>query len=104
MIKESAYSVKEYCLDAIIAIILGTLAVILMVIAVIASYKYDGNGPAAVGLLGIGSLILSTCGLRFSVSAWKSPDGGLLMKRIAFVENSIPLIAALVFYIIGWVL
>ena len=104
MIKESAYSVKKYCVDAIIAVVLGGLAIILMIAAVVASYKYNGNGPAAVGLLGIACLILSICGVGFSVSAWKSADGGLLMKRIAFIENAIPLLCAMVFYVLGWVL
>lgn len=104
MIKESEYSVKEVSLDAVIAGILGTLSIIAMIVAVIASYRYDGNGPAAVGLLGILSFIMSVCGIGFSIAAWKSADGGILMKRIVFIENILVFLVAVVFYILGWAL
>lgn len=103
MIKESEYSVNVVSKDAIIACILGTLAIVSMIVAVVASYRYNGNGPAAVGLLGIAGFIMSLCGIGFSVAAWKSADGGILMKRIVFIENIIPLLVAVVFYILGWV-
>lgn len=104
MIKESEYSTKSVSSDSVIACILGILSIFFMILAVVASYKYDGNGPAAVGLLGIGSLIFSLCGLGFSVAAWKSADGGILMKRMVFIENCIPLIIALIFYCLGWMI
>ena len=36
--------------------------------------------------------------------AWKSVDGGMLMKRIAGICNAIPFLLAIVLYVIGWVL
>lgn len=104
MIKDSAYSVKNISVDAVIACVLGGVSVLCMVGAVVASYLYDGKGPAAVGLLGIGGLIIALCGIGFSISAWKSPDGGLLMKRIAVIVNVVPLLGALALYILGWFL
>lgn len=100
---KNAYSVKSVSSDAVISCILGSLSVICMVGAVIASYTYSGKGPAIVGLLGIGSLIVSTVGLIFSVAAWKSQDGGFLMKRIAMFLNAIPLLLGIILYIIGWI-
>ncbi|MGN0153390.1 MAG: hypothetical protein ACI4A3_02990 [Lachnospiraceae bacterium] len=102
MIKESAYSVKSVSVDAIIACVLAGLSIVSIAGAIVISCVYDGNGPAAVGLLGIGSVLLSVMGIVFTVSAWKSMDGGLLMKRIAGILNIIPLIIAVVLYIIGW--
>lgn len=102
MIKESAYSVKSVSVDAIIACVLAGLSIVSIAGAIVISCVYDGKGPAAVGLLGIGSVFLSVMGIVFTVSAWKSMDGGLLMKRIAGILNIIPLIIAVVLYIIGW--
>ncbi|MDE6760963.1 MAG: hypothetical protein K2J90_09850 [Lachnospiraceae bacterium] len=102
MIKESAYSVKSVSTDAIIACILAGVSLCCMLGALLISYLYDGKGPAAVGLLGIGSLILAVLGIVFTVYAWKSEDGGLLMKRIAGVLNTIPLLVAVIFYVWGW--
>ncbi len=104
MIKESEYSVNMVSKDAIIACVLGVLSILAMLGAVFASYRYDGNGPAVVGLLGIASLILSLSGIGFCIAAWKSADGGILMKKVVFVENVIPLLVAIAFYVIGWVL
>ena len=72
MIKESEYSVNMVSKDAIIACVLGVLSILAMLGAVFASYRYDGNGPAVVGLLGIASLILSLSGIGFCIAAWKS--------------------------------
>ena len=104
MIKDSAYSIKSISIDAVIACVLGGLSVVGILGAILASYLYDGKGPAAVGLVGIGSLIFSLSGLCFSLAAWKSQDGGLLMKRIAVIVNAVPLLGALILYILGWVL
>ncbi len=101
---KNAYSVKSVSSDAVISCALGAVAILFMVIAVVASYRYDGNGPAIVGLLGIGSLILSVNGMVFSIAAWKSQDGGFLMKRFAMFLNIIPLVVAFVLYVIGWIM
>lgn len=104
MVKDSAYSVKSISADAVVSLVLGGLSIFCMLGAVLASYLYDGKGPAAVGLLGIAGLMLALAGIGFSVSAWKSQDGGLLMKRIAVIINVVPLLGALVLYVLGWIL
>lgn len=75
-----------------------------MIGAVIISYLYNGEGPAAVGLLGIAGLIMAIMGIVFTVSAWKSEDGGIMMKRIAGVVNAIPLLIGIILYFLGWIL
>jgi hypothetical protein len=102
MVKESAYKVKNISVDAVVGCVLGGLSLCCLIGAVITSYLFDGNGPAAVGLLGVAALFLSVVGLAFSICAWKSVDGGLLMKRIAVIVSVIPLVIALGFYIWGW--
>ena len=89
MLKESAYSIKSVSVDAIIACVLAGLSVCCLSGAVIMSYAYNGKGPAAVGLLGIGSFLLAIMGL---------------MKRIAGICNAIPLLLAIVLYVTGWVI
>lgn len=100
--KESAYKVKNFSMDAVVACVLGGIAVVCMLGAMLTSYLYQGHGPAAVGLLGIASLIMAVSGLIFSICAWKSVDGGISMKRIAMILNAVPLIIALLLYVIGW--
>ena len=102
MIK-NAYSVKSISTDAVISCILGGISSLCMIGAVVASYLYDGKGPAVVGLLGVGGLIIAISGIVFSVAAWKSQDGGFLMKRIALFLNAIPLLIAIIIYIVGWI-
>ncbi|MBQ9983029.1 MAG: hypothetical protein IJP29_00405 [Lachnospiraceae bacterium] len=97
------YSVKAISTDAVISCVLGSISVLCMLGGIAASYLYGGNGPAIVGLLGIGSLITSMCGIGFSVAAWKSQDGGFLMKRVAMFLNAIPLLLSVILYIVGWI-
>ena len=104
MIKDSAYSIKSISVDAVVSCVLGGVSLLGILGAILASYLYNGNGPAAVGLLGIGSLIFALSGLGFGIAAWKSQDGGLLMKRIAIILNAVPLLGAVILYILGWVL
>ncbi|MBQ4057516.1 MAG: hypothetical protein IJD40_01135 [Lachnospiraceae bacterium] len=99
----NAYSVKSVSSDAVISCVLGGISILCMTGAVVASYMYSGNGPAVVGLLGIGSLIMALSGIGFSVAAWKSQDGGFLMKRIAMILNILPLVLAVILYIVGWI-
>ena len=99
--KESAYKVKNYSLDAVIACVLGGISISCMLGAVITSYMYSGNGPIAVGLLGIGSLLIALTGIIFSISAWKSVDGGLMMKRIGMILNVVPMMIAVFLYVWG---
>ena len=103
MMKESAYKVRNFSWDAVIACILAGISLICMLGAIVISYFYNGQGPAAVGLLGIGSLFTAFLGIIFSACAWKSVDGGLLMKRIDMILNVVPLGAALFLYILGWI-
>lgn len=99
----NAYSVKSISKDAVVSCVLGSISIVSMIGAIVVSYIYDGNGPAFVGLLGIGSLIMAFSGLGFSFAAWKSQDGAFLMKRIAMVLNILPLLCAVILYIVGWI-
>lgn len=104
MLKESAYSVKNVSVDAVIACVLAGLSIVCLIGAVVMSYLYDGKGPAAVGLLGIGALLLAITGIVFTIAAWRSQDGGMLMKRIAGICNMIPVLLVIVLYVVGWVM
>lgn len=98
----NAYSVKSVSSDAVISCVLGGISIVFMIGAVVASYMYSGKGPTIVGLLGMGSLIMALSGMGFSVAAWKSQDGGFLMKRVAMLVNVLPLAIAVILYIVGW--
>lgn len=99
--KDSAYSIKSVSADAVVACVMAGCSVLCMAGAVVVSYRFEGRGPAAVGLLGIGGLLFAMLGIVFTVSAWKSPDGGLLMKRIAGIINGILFGIYVLFYILG---
>lgn len=104
MLKDNAYRIRSVSVDAVVACVLGGLSFVCMIGAILTSYVYSGKGPAAVGLLGIGSLMAAFVGIGFSVAAWKSQEGGLFLKRIAMIVNIISLLIAIVFYVLGWVL
>lgn len=99
--KDRAYRVRSISVDAVVACVLGGVSLLVLLMAVIASYLFDGNGPAIIGLLGITSVIMSIVGFVFAISAWKSEDGGLLMKRIACILNGLPILFGIVLYIVG---
>lgn len=101
--QKNAYSVKNVSIDAVVSCVLAGISILCMAGAVWASYSYDGNGPAIVGLLGMGSFLMAGVGIGFGVAAWKSQDGGLRMKRIAIILNMLPLLATLILYVVGWV-
>ncbi len=103
MVKDSAYRIKSVSVDAVVACLLSGLSICCMAGAVYFSYTRNGNGPVAVGLLGIASLLLASLGIVFTISAWKSSDGGVGLKRIAGIVNAIPVIVAIFLYILGWV-
>lgn len=103
MLKESAYSVKSISVDAVISCVLSGVSVCCLIGAIVMSYLYNGNGPAAVGLLGVAAFLLSVTGIVFAIAAWKSPDGGMVMKRAAGITNSIPVLLSLLLYVIGWI-
>lgn len=102
MIKKNAYSVKSISIDSVVACVLAGISLMCQIGALIISYRYEGNGPRAVGLLGVGGFITALMGIVFAKSAWKSPDGGVFMKRIALIANIIMLVLTLVLYVIGW--
>ena len=84
MLKESAYSVKNVSVDAVIACVLAGLSIVCLIGAVVMSYLYDG--------------------IVFTIAAWRSQDGGMLMKRIAGICNMIPVLLVIVLYVVGWVM
>ena len=43
-------------------------------------------------------------GIVFTIAAWKSQDGGMLMKRIAGICNGIPVLLVIILYVVGWVM
>ena len=102
MIKKNVYSVKSICIDSVISCVLAGISFLCQIAAVVLSYKYQGKGPQVLGLLGIAGLMLAFTGLMFCKSAWKSPDGGIVMKRVSGIVNGILMICAVVLYIIGW--
>lgn len=101
MIKKNAYSVKSVSIDAVIACVLAGISFICQITALAVSYRYQGNGPRIVGLIEIGGFLTAVMGIVFAKSAWKSPDGGVFMKRIALIVNIIMLLLTLILYFIG---
>lgn len=102
MIKKNVYSVKSVSIDAVISCVLAGISFICQIAAIVMSYYYEGKGPKAVGLLGFAGLLLAVTGIVFCRSAWKSPDGGIFMKRICGIINLLLIICSVVLYIIGW--
>lgn len=102
MIKKNVYSVKSVSIDAVISCVLAGISFICQITAIIMSYLYEGKGPKLVGLLGFAGFLMAVTGIVFCRSAWKSPDGGIFMKRICGIVNVLLIISSVVLYIIGW--
>ncbi len=102
MIKKNVYSVKSVSIDSVISCVLAGISFGCQVAAVILSYSYQGKGPRAVGILGFAGLLMAFTGMVFCKSAWKSPDGGIVMKRVSGIINGIFLITSIILYVLGW--
>ena len=101
MVGKNVYSVKSICADAVVSCVLAGISFVCQLTAFIISYVNSGRGPKAVGLLGISALLLSVTGMVFCRSAWKSPDGGIFMKRICGAANAVMIAITVVFFIVG---
>ena len=84
MIKKNVYSVKSVSIDTVIACVLAGISLACQIAAIIMSYLYQGKG------------------IMFCKSAWKSPDGSVVMKRISGIVNGVLVISAVMLYILGW--
>lgn len=102
MIKKNVYSVKSISIDSVISCVLAGVSFVCQVAAIILSYHYQGKGPKVVGLLAFAGLLMAIMGIVFCRSAWKSPDGGIVMKRVSGIVNTIFLVTAVILYILGW--
>lgn len=102
MNKKNVYSVKSVSIDTVISCVLAAVSFGCQIAAIILSYRYGGKGPRIVGLLEFAGLLMAFTGIMFSKSAWKSPDGGIIMKRVSGIVNCLLLIIAIVLYVIGW--
>ena len=102
MIKKNVYSVKSISVDSVISCVLAGISAVCQVAALVLSYSYQGKGPKAVGLLEFAGFLMALTGLVFCKSSWKSPDGGIVMKRISGILNGILIICSVVLYVIGW--
>ena len=102
MIKKNVYSVKSVSIDTVIACVLAGISLACQIAAIIMSYLDQGKGPKLIGLLGFAGLMLAFTGIMFCKSAWKSPDGSVVMKRISGIVNGVLVISAVILYILGW--
>ena len=103
MIKKNVYSVKSVCVDSVISCVLAGISFFSQITAVIMSYIYAGKGPKAVGILGLAGFWMAVTGMVFCKSAWKSPDGGVFMKRICGIINTVLILCSIILYILGWI-
>lgn len=101
--KESRYHVKSVSVDAVIACVLGVLSIACLFASILLSYHFEGRGPLVVGLLGIASLLSSVVGFIFSLNAWKSVDGKIIMKRVAILITTIPALLTIVLFLVGMI-
>lgn len=102
MIKKSVYSINKVSSDAVVACVMAGCSFLCIMSAIIISFLYDGKGPIWVGVFGIAAVMFSLTGVVFTVNAWKSEDGGLLMKKFAGIVNTIPFVCEIILYFIGW--
>lgn len=98
---ESKYKLKSVSTDSVIACVLGGLSIMGLIVALIISYRFDGEGPILVGLLGSGSFIFSVIGFLFSLCSWRTVSGSLILKRIGSIATAAPAIFCVILFMIG---
>lgn len=68
------FSDRHLSVGGVISIVMGSIAVVLVLIGIIMSFAYKGNGPLLVGALGISAFLFDVGGLVIGLYSFKESD------------------------------
>lgn len=86
------FSDRHTSLGGVLSVILGSITILLSIVAIAISYANAGQGPLVVGALGIAAFLFDLCGLVIGLVSFKEQDKyyttsvvGTLMCGVLFV-------------------
>ncbi|MGN0160902.1 MAG: DUF6142 family protein [Lachnospiraceae bacterium] len=68
------FSDRHISVGGVLSIVMGSIAVVLVLIGVVLSFLHQGEGPLVVGALGIGALLFDCGGLVIGLLSFKESD------------------------------
>ena len=101
MATKKDYSIANISVDAVIACSLGGVSLIATIASIIVSILQKGQAGKIFGYLCVAGFLLSICGIFFFVSAWRSEDGMITMKRVAGILTIVAFLLGLFLLMVG---
>ncbi|MBP3719685.1 MAG: hypothetical protein J6I58_09225 [Eubacterium sp.] len=86
--------------DAIISLIFGVIALLVIIFSIILAIILKGAVPEQIGALLLASGIMAVTALIFALISLNDSEGGILSKRGAIIISVIDLIILVVLYLI----
>ncbi len=68
------FSDRHTSVGGVISVFLGAIAIVLVIIGVVISFIYEGNGPMVVGALGVAAFLFDAGGLVIGLLSFKEDD------------------------------
>lgn len=68
------FSDRHMAVGGVVSVVLGVMAVLLIIVAVVLSFLNKGNGPLVVGALGVSAFLFDVGGLTIGLLSFKESD------------------------------
>lgn len=68
------FSDRHLSVGGVCSIILGSISILLVIIGIVMSFIYKGNGPMLVGALGVSAFLFDAAGLGIGLWSFKESD------------------------------
>ena len=75
--------------DALISLIFGVLAMIIILGSIVYAFITKGNVPEYIGGLLLAGVVMTLTAFIFSLLSYRDSDGGILGKRVALIVSII---------------
>ena len=99
--KKKGYKFSDEMLvsDTIISLIMGGLALIFLIFAIIYSVVKKGSIPDSFGSLVLACAVMAVTAFIFGLLSYKNQDGGILTKRTSVIISIIDMVLIVLLYI-----
>lgn len=68
------FSDRHTSVGGVISVFLGIVAILLVIIGIVISFVFEGNGPMVVGALGVAAFLFDAGGLAIGLLSFKESD------------------------------
>ncbi len=98
--KKYKFTDEVMAIDAIISMIFGIPALLIIIISIVLAFITKGNVPDIIGYLLLAVGVMSVTGFIFGILSYRDPDGGILSKRTAVIISIIDMLLLVAIYFI----